>query len=822
MDSEQLLTQESVLAQHPAAGQGQEANPTAPQAEPDPIEKEKQRQLVDLVRKFERESDTVRRHHVRRFLKSEEMWKGNQHIIWSERQFKWRTPFEWGMDNGKQVNDLPKYQSVTNFYLSFGLSIIAAISQKLPKVRFSPKSAKNERDIATAKAASDVAELIEDNNNLDMLSVRYAYLMWTQGIFGAYIRYVLDEEFGKQQVPQVEMKPVQVAPDRFTCQQCGNETPADQMAQPGIAGAQELACADCQYPLTDMDFQPAEMGEGPVITGTIDFPNGQEVITVYGGLNLKLMPNANTQKESAYLILVEDMHVSAVRAAHPTKAKEIGHGGSGAGSAENKFEQTARLALADSTGSKQQPGAMATTMVAYTRAWLRNWALWTIEDDDIRTQLLADYPDGVMITLADDTFLEARNENLDDSWEVCTPMPGQGMYRQAVGDSTIPIQERYNTAANVQAEHIEFGSAPPVFFDARYINREALEKRRMQPANFFPIVTEGAPAGTDITKLMYQPQMKIDSNIYSYGKELTEVGQWISGAMPTIFGGELKGNETASAYSMSRSQSLGKLGLFWRSVKQFHARLMLKGVECFRKNRTDDIEHVIFGKSGAYTSKFIHLEDLKGNITAKPESDEDFPATWAEIRENIIALIQQVPEFAQKILSHPANAPMLRKFIANNDIVFPLEDDREKQYREIYDMLDQQPVPDPMTGQLECSLQPEPFVDDHEGHILTAKEWAVSDEGLDAKASNPAGYANVLLHIVAHYKARAEAEAAVQGINAAAAQMLPQPVGSPDGAAPSGSPDTPQGDAGPTLGDKIEQAAPGVGAMAQKVLKMNA
>lgn len=809
------------LQEKPAAGMGQERNEDAPKPDDNDLEERIRKELVNVVRKFERETDIVRRHHVRRFLEAEEFWKGNQHLIWSERNFRWHTPFEYAVEQGQQPGNLPKYQYVTNIYQAFGLSIIAALSQKLPKVRFSPKSAKSERDIATAKAASNVAELIEDNNNLDLLSVRYAYLMWTQGIFGAYVRYVVDKDFGTTEVPQVDMVPVTVAPDRYECPQCATETPAeDLMPQGGMApqgGA--AACAGCGGQLTEQDFRPEEVGEGPVITKYIQYPQGQEVITVYGGLNLKLHPNANSQKESPYLILSEEKPVAAIRAAYPNLAKKIGAGGgnnSGDSSPDGQFEKTARLGLADAP-PYQKNLAQTTGMATLTRAWLRDWALWAIDDEAVRDEMLQRYPDGVLVVLADDEFMEAIAEDMDAHWEICMPMPGQGMYREAVGSSTIPIQKRYNDAANVQAEHIEFGSAPPVFFDARYINREALEKRRMQPANFFPVVTNGAPAATDITKLMYQPKMTIDSNIYQYGKDLIELTQMVSGAMPSLFGGPIQNNYTADGYRQSTQNSLGKLSLFWRSVKQFQARLMLKGVECFRDNRTDDVERVIFGKSGDYTSKWIHLEDLRGNVTAKPETDEDFPATWSEIRENIIALIQQVPDFATKILQHPANAPLLRKFIANEDIVFPMEDDREKQYREIDELLQAQPVIDPMTGSMQTSIPPEPFVDDHDAHIMTAKEFAVSDEGMEAKKTNPAGYANLMLHIVAHYQAKAEAEGAVQSMNsavmnqAAATAAPPQAQGEPAGAGNDGG-------GGQSLGDAIEGAVPGIGDAVSNVL----
>src|SRR5207245_1766274 len=160
-----------------------------------------------------------------------------------------------------------------------------------------------------------------------------------------------------------------------------------------------------------------------------------------------------------------------------------------------------------------------------------------------------------------------------------------------------------------------FGSAPPVMVDGRYINVEAMRNKRMTPGNYIPVAMKDAPGAAKLTDMTKQMDVKIDNMVASgqYGNSLIELAQMVSGALPSIFGGSLEGNETASGYAMARVQSLGKLNLFWRSVKQFWARLQLKSVECFRKNRTEDYEHVVTERSGDYVSKFIRLADLKGN-----------------------------------------------------------------------------------------------------------------------------------------------------------------------------------------------------------------
>ena len=92
---------------------------------------------------------------------------------------------------------MPRYQFVTNFYQGFGLSFVAVLSQDVPSVRFYPQSAQSLVDIAAAKAASDVAELVERNNRVEQLLTAIGYFLWTDGKLGAYVRYVEDgQRFG--------------------------------------------------------------------------------------------------------------------------------------------------------------------------------------------------------------------------------------------------------------------------------------------------------------------------------------------------------------------------------------------------------------------------------------------------------------------------------------------------------------------------------------------------------------------------------------------------------------------------------------------------
>lgn len=720
----------------------------------------------ELMRLAELESDPFRRPHIRQWLESEQFWMGNQYPIWSEREFNFRTPFEYALRENK-LDEQPIYEYVINIYQAYGLSVIASLAQRLPKVRFSPKSATSEVDLATSKASSDVADLIEKNNRLRIMAIREAYLLWTQGVFGSYVRFVRDKAYGTTQEPIVENSLVEVAPDRHLCSSCGNEDPLD---TGDFAPSDMSACTQCGSPMGDANFMPAEHAEVPIVSGYKDKPNGQEKISIYGAMNLKVMPYVNETSESGYLFLVEEVHKSALRATYPDKRNAIGKytGGSGPTtlSEGDSYEKNARMSLANAPAPYGAGRiSMSVHTATYKRCWFRPWFFQAIEDEQLADDLAEMFPSGAYVAFADGVFLEAYEEDMDEHWTICKAMPGVGMYTQAIGGSTMPLQKQINDAANIVQEHIDFGSAPPVLFDARFINGEALKNQRMRPATYVPVATKAVGQQKSLRDMIFQPDIHLDANIYGYGRSIIELVQVVSGAMPSIFGGQTKGNETLGGQQLSRDQALGKLQIFWSAVKQHHADSMMQAVNIFRENRTEDVELAIFGKSQAYTAKYIRLGDLQGNVIAEPEADEDFPASWSDIRANLLSMME-IPGAAPvvlQLLMHPSNAPIFRKFIANPDIVLPTEDNREKQYREIDDLLQGSPVQMPPTmtpmgpqpGPMVSTIPPDIFADDHDTHILAAQEWAVKD-GMDLKTINPAGYANVMAHILDHEKAKAQ------------------------------------------------------------------
>ena len=738
--------------------------------------------LRDLVLQFRQEGLVARRHEIRRIRQARLFWQGLQYAWWNPQDMTWHLPFDRGSAFGdnRDLEEMPRYQFVTNFYQGFGLSFIAVLSQDVPATRFYPQSAQSEPDIAAAKAASKAAELVEQNNRVQQLLTGVGYYLWTDGKIGGYVRYVADgQRFGFHDDQAIEESLAKLGQDVYVCPSCGAETPAGSSVSSGRViltpprqmkdaaegffaptqniGAQNdgrdggsassadggqpdflagTICPQCGAALGEENFKPAELVRVPQVTGTRRVPNGQEVISIVGGLELNTPVWANEMHEYPYLQWQMEVHRAKLKASYPHAADKIQMGAPS--DADDIYARASRVATAQGL-PVPHPGDALHNLVTFSRTWIRPWSFYALEDKAVREELLALFPDGCYCAFAGETYCESRNESMDDHWRVMHALPGDGQNRPSVGDSLVQVQERYNVLSNIQAETYEFG-IPPIYADPQVLDFDALSNQVAEPCAHYPA---RARPGQPLSAGFFQPApAQVPPDMIQHQRELMgPTAQFLTGMFPAVFGGEMPDQKTASGYAMARDQALGRLGLVWRRLKSFYADLMLLGVDCFRKNRPEDVEIPILGEGGEFESQWIRLADLKGNIQAHPEADETFPRLKSQQRAVIQQLMANPDPIIQRILLEPDNMQFIKSAIGLTEIVIPGEDSRNKQLREIEQLLGGMPVPI------------DEFLDNHEVELEVCKRWANGDPGQTAKIENPQGFANVRAHAAAHLAA---------------------------------------------------------------------
>jgi len=486
--------------------------------------------LRELVRQYRQEGVTARRHEIRRVRQARLFWQGLQYAWWNPNDMNWHLPFEQKFNDDRALEEMPRYQFVTNFYQGFGLSFVAVLSQDVPSVRFYPQSAQSLVDIAAAKAASDVAELVERNNHVEHLLTSIGYFLWTDGKLGAYVRYVADgQRFGFREQEIVAGVEIPLGEDVWVCPGCGKETAVDgdqiadnseqeagdeegnraeasdrggvmeTLTPEGVRYREEATsgaglsytCPGCGAELGEKELKRAERVTVPRVVETRRVANGQEVISIAGGLELNTPVWANEMHEFPYLQWQTEVHRAKLKAAYPQAANKIETTPSqGAG---DVYARVSRISVEQGLPSIH-PGDALMNLITFDRTWLRPWAFYSVEDEDVRRELLALFPDGCYVAFAGDAYCEARNESMDDHWRVLHALPGDGQNRPSVGDSLVQVQERYNVLSNMQAETYEYG-IPPIYADPQVLDFDALANQVAEPAAHFPARAAGTAVG---------------------------------------------------------------------------------------------------------------------------------------------------------------------------------------------------------------------------------------------------------------------------------------------------------------------------------------
>src|SRR6202453_4488381 len=432
--------------------------------------------LRRLVYQFSTESESTRRQEVRRIKQAHQFWRGLQYLWWDERDQNWHLPFEQKLADGSSVDDLPRYEFVTNIYQAFGLSLVSVLSQDVPRVRFFPSSAQAEEDVAAAKAATEVAQLVERNNRVGNLIVEEAFSLWTDGKVGAYVRFVVDgQRFGFHPETEIAAREVKVGDDVYVCPDCGAETQkgtsadsnetsdaaigsagdrsnrgeiprsvrddnenrnednssqdADRAVDAGKEGGENgdgkpevINCDLCGALLTEEDFVAAETVTVPASQTRMRVANGQEVVTMVGGLELKTPPWANEMHEYPYLQWNMEVHQARLRAAYPHAAEKIG---APVASGGQEYERLARLGQSQG-GPLTEGGDININLITFQRTWLRPWAFFALDDKALRDELLELFPDGAQIAFAGDVYCESRTKISTTTGACCTRCRAMG------------------------------------------------------------------------------------------------------------------------------------------------------------------------------------------------------------------------------------------------------------------------------------------------------------------------------------------------------------------------------------------------------------
>jgi hypothetical protein len=504
-------------------------------------------------------------------------------------------------------------------------------------------------------------------------------------------------------------------------------------------------------------------------------PKTKQRCEVYGVLEAKVPISLREQCEFPYIQISTERHVTELKAKYPDIADQIKDNASGP--SEDAFDRICRLGVMQ--GQQASTGADTYShLVTYQQTWLRTSAFTFIKDKSKRAELEEMYPKGVRVCYAGDTFLEAVEESMDEHIAVFLPQPGDGQSVPSLGCFLVPVQKRLNNLSNLAQEAYEKGS-PSKFVDSKAIDTEAMADQLASPEVYFPVKR---PAGEALSNLFYKEETS------SLGQELVgminnlqgSTAQFVSGAQPALFGGAMTNSKTAAVYAQARDQALGALAITYGPLKLFLAKVTELAVNCAEAIE-GDIVGITPDSKGQYQPTKVSTDKLRaGDYRCHPEVDEGFPESYSAQRASFQQMIQFMgadPNF-QKLMTQPDNQYLFKTMTGIKGFEVPGADSRNKQLREIEELLEGSPIqPTPEEVQkialhqtmLQASGQPatppkpedllqssvpiDPIFDDNSVEFQECVRWINSDEGQKAKMFNPQGFENVRLHGIAHQRA---------------------------------------------------------------------
>lgn len=741
------------------------------------LDDETKRLLKTLIDHFDDEDRSVRDRQIRQWRRLKLLWENVQHTYYSEVAHDWRIPES---QRTGEDTDQGYYDKPVNVYRAYLESIIAALSVTVPPITCYPDDADNPLDVSTAKAGDKIAELVFRHNNVPLLWLHALFIFCTEGMTAMYSYPKEDESYGTYEEKKYEES---IEDHEVTnCPFCGSEM-GDRITNPMPQNEYEVQQAEQQAQLEEMEALKEIQGDefmppGPSfehemcescgrmvvpqktqnsltitrLVGVTQHPKSRICLEVYGGLFVKVPVWARNQTECSYLIYSYETHFANVLEKYPELRDKIQRGGA----AYDLYEQWGRT-------SPQYHGEHPINNVTVRNCWLRPCAYQILHEDEVET-LKKKYPDGVNVCVVNELVAHAENSALDDYWTITHNPLSDYVHFDPLGLLLTSVQDITNDLISLVLQTVEHG-IPQTFADPKVLNFNAYRNSEVIPGGIYPATPK---SGKPLSEGFYEVRTAtLSQEVLPFAQKIQEIGQLVSGALPSLFGGQMSGSRTASEYSMSRAQALQRLQTTWKMLTYWWKEVFGKVIPMYMKEMKDDEKQVKKDEFGNFVNVFIRMAEMQGKIgNVELEANENLPITWNQQKDAIMELFKMNSDPITQMLMTPENIPYLKRAIGLSEYTIPGEEDRQKQYEEIQQLINSEPIEMPpdemavMEAQMQGMPPPEPQrmpsvmpdmdVDAHDIEGELCRHWLVSEAGRLCKLENPAGYENVLLHMKMH------------------------------------------------------------------------
>lgn len=719
------------------------------------VSEDVQQLLTTVFDHFENEDKAVRERQIRTWKQLKLFWFGIQRTWYSEVAHDWRIgDSELFEDSSGQQAD---YDRPVNIFRAYLESIIAALSVTVPPIKCYPDDADSTLDLSTARNGDKIAQLIYRHNDAQLLWLHALYIYCTEGMMACYSYPKAKDEYGTYEKKQYEN--VEEEHQYARCPECGydmednvisetfegklkqnenkfNPGPEDVPVQDYIAEDGTDWCPSCGQQII-----PQLVNESLIVTrlvGQTTEPKSRVCLETYGGLYVKISNYARSQAECPYLrYSYETNYVNSVEEFPDLEDSKLKAKLSQNPGPSESYEAYARL-------SPQYNGEYPRDIVTMRHGWYRPCAFNCLPEKEDRDKLKKLYPNGVHITFVNDEFAHAENSALDDCWTLTYNPMADYVHFDPLGLLLVSVQEIINDLLSLTLQTVEHG-IPQTFADPSVLNFNAYRQLEATPGGIY----EATPkSGKTLRDAFHEVKTaSLSGEVLPFSSQVQSLGQLVSGALPSLFGGSIEGSETASQYSMSRAQALQRLQNVWKMLTKWWKDIFGKAIPMYIQLVEEDERDVERTKDGNFVNVFIRKSELEGKIgKVELEANENLPITWNQRKDVVMQLLTAgVPEVLA-LLGAPENLPIIREAIGLDNFFVPGEDYVEKTYEDIKLLLNSQPIMDPESGQEIPSVEVDPLYAEPSIQFEIVRKWVVSEAGSVAKIENQEGYRNVLLY----------------------------------------------------------------------------
>jgi hypothetical protein len=617
---------------------------------------------MDLGHILDMMDEAPRRIEIEQTWKNHHYDRGYQFLLHNRRNGGWQLPgTNSGWDAKSQQMNVSRYH--TNIYAEKNDIVVSALSNEVPEVEFFPINPKHAPDVEMADAAEDVKDIWAKNNNLQQISRDAARIMCISDRVLCVTRYELNgQKWGWEQddqplVPETEEKP-----------------PTE--------------------PIDTEGGEQYEMANESPVPQAVRRPRGRVVTLCLDKLSHQVPISVDEQGQMVGLTYVIDGDIALLKARYPWCAKDIQGGGDGTGTTE--FARIARENVAQNIPGTYVTGDSLNRHTSEKFQYIRKemFSDATIKPD-VKSELVAKFPDGALMVKVGTEFVFARNENIDDCCKIVHPTSSRGQNRRPLMESLIPIQDYLNELFCLALDFAK-RTVPKKWMNSNAFKMDAVKASGNIPGTIGSFLPQAGLTSAD-QYIMVEPTPQPQPWLIQFIQWIiTALSEQISGAMPSLFGKAITGQVGSEGVALQRDSALQRMSSPWSALQDMFACAAQQAVVLTARCSREDIEDVIPGKGPVS----VKINNLKGNVLCYPESNPSFPESWDKKETRIMDIIDKIASLPEgnalgEMFFNPENLDEIRSVVRIPKFVVEGAISVAKQHAEFEVLLRTAPIANP-------------------------------------------------------------------------------------------------------------------------------